>query len=109
VYLVEAGSGPQLRVLIERCDAAGCSLLEGRDAQRAQHFRQSADAQRWLQADLPPAQRPAAQARWRRWPLWVGAAALVVAAGVSTAVALSREPTTHHQRELEIDPGSPPP
>jgi len=32
-----------------------------------------------------------------------------VAAGVTTAVVLSRDHSTHHQRELEIDPGSPPP
>lgn len=64
------------------------------------------DARAWLHArPLPPAvqkERPV----WKRWPVWVSSAALV-AAGV-TALLVTRDPGERRERQLEIDPGTPP-
>jgi hypothetical protein len=110
VYLLETAPRTFPRALVHRCAATGCNLVEGIDASSAAHahFRAAAEAQAWLDAAPASATKPDSIAVWRRWPLWVAAATLVVS-GATAALLATRDQTTHHQRQLEIDPGAPAP
>lgn len=108
VYLLERAR-PSLRALVHRCTAEGCELVEGVNASgtgRAR-FGRAEDVRAWLAGGANS--KPDAGVRRRRWPLWVAAAAALVASGAAAAVLATRDRTGRQQRELEIDPGTLPP
>jgi hypothetical protein len=110
VYLFEAAHGPLPRALVHRCSPAGCAVIEGVEAGSAAQprFASAGRARAWLEPESGTRGQQDTVPVWRRWPLWTGAAAIVVA-GVATALLVTRERPIERQRQLEIDPGSPPP
>jgi hypothetical protein len=110
VYLFEAARGPLPRALVHRCTAAGCSLLEGVEASGVAQpqFSATSGARAWLDAAPSARSQPDTVPVWRRWPVWTGAAVIIVSA-VTTALLLTRDRASEHQRQLQIDPGSLPP
>lgn len=110
VYLFEAARGPLPRALVHRCTAAGCSLLEGVEAEGGAQPRFSAvgSAHAWLEAAPGARSQLDTVPVWRRWPVWTGAAVIIVS-GVTAALLLTRDRSSEQQRQLEIVPGSPPP
>jgi hypothetical protein len=109
VYLFELGPGAAPRALLQRCDALGCRPPVGLDEEgRARReFSETAPARAWLElrrAHEKQAAKGAGREKplWRRWPLWTGAAALVLA-GVATAIWVTRPHSDTPERSLEID------
>jgi hypothetical protein len=110
VYLFELGPAANARALVQRCDGSGCGAATGLSA-RGEPSASFADAQAahaWLNARAMPslAKAPIATHQetpvWKRWPLWTGTAALVLA-GVATAVWVTRPDHRRQERSLEID------
>lgn len=105
VLLFEPTTGELERVLIHRCDSAGCQVLEGRESgtSRPARFAKEGAAYAWLNAKavsgVPREERPF----WKRWPLWT-AAGLVVVGGVTAAIWATRPAAVREQRELTLDP-----
>ena len=106
VLLVEAGGAG--RALVRRCEVE-CELfgLEASGAHRPR-FAGEIAAFSWLRAAPLHVDATPSLPVWGRWPVWVGSAALVTA-GVVALVLLRHEGETRRQRQLEIDPGLPPP
>jgi hypothetical protein len=60
-----------------------------------------------LAEPLPPAEHePSTSPRWRRISLWTGVALAVASAATVSAVLLTRDDHTRHERVLTIDPGT---
>jgi hypothetical protein len=108
VYLFELAPGPAPRALLQRCDAIGCTRPVGldEDGRARRQFSETARARAWLELQRAPeseAAKPVSEKPlWRRWPLWTGAAALVLA-GVTTAIWVTRPHSDSPERSLEID------
>jgi tetratricopeptide (TPR) repeat protein len=111
MYLFQVGQGPRARALVQRCSERRCSQAVGLDetGEETPSFADAARARAWLNAARPAPLAaddgaPKRQERpiWRRWPLWTGSAALVLA-GVVTAVWVTRPDHRAQQRSLEID------
>jgi hypothetical protein len=113
VYLFEVAGSPHGRALVRRCHAQGCAeprglATTGRDPPT---FADSGAAQAWLHADTLAAaskrttrQTPTQKEKplWKRWPLWAGSAALLLAGG-ATAIWATRPAQDPAQRSLEVD------
>jgi hypothetical protein len=110
VYLFEVGAATPERALVQRCDASACSALSGlsREGRDRPSFADSQSAHAWLNGrpmpTLPDTQTASRQEKpvWKRWPLWTGTAALVLAS-VATAVLVTRQNQPQPERTLEID------
>ncbi len=109
VYLVEVGPGAAPRALLQRCDSEGCSAPIGLDQEGRAHeeFSETARARAWLAPRVARAVEATRRLErekplWKRWPLWTGAAALVLA-GAATAIWVTRPESGPPQRSLEID------
>jgi hypothetical protein len=112
VYLFELGQGPIKRGLVQRCSASACSQAVGLDERGLEHglFADAASARAWLTGApsvVSLAKESGAGVRqekpvWKRWPLWTGTAALVLA-GVATAIWVTRPADHAQERVLQID------
>lgn len=108
VLLLEPSAVGNGRVLVERCLEAGCALLFALDEQgQIQRFAAGSEARAWLGRTTAPSAL-GQPSKWKRWPVWTASAVLVVA-GVTSALLLRGRPEERRERSLAVTPDPLPP